>query len=607
MDAQEYFSGRDIRKALDALGKAIKDDPMFVEAWILQGEMLADDNRIEEAVDSYKRAASIKPDFFPPIYYQTASIELLLGRYSDAKADLERFLKYPRPPQELLARATAAMKIAQYGAYAVQHPVPFNPVNLGDSINTENDEYVNAITGDEQKLYFTRLVPVIAGQPEPRQEDFYVAEKCDTVWCKARYLEGAINTAENEGALYISPDGQYLFFAACNRDDGYGRCDIYGARRQGDGWSVPQNLGPVVNSPAWDSQPSFSSDGKTLYYASKRAGGKGSSDIWRTELQADGSWTEPVNLGDSINTPLEEMAPFIHPDDQTLYFSSKGHQGLGGMDLFVSRKDVNGNWGKPRNLGYPINSYADEITLIVKPTGEMAYISSSKLGGKGKQDIYQFKLYKEAQPLKATYFKGIVYDRLTKEKLQGEFDLVDLSTGKLVAKSSSDPLTGEFLLSLPTGKNYALSVSRPGYLFYSDNFALQGDHPDSKPFIKDVPLQKIRQGEKVVLKNIFFDTDKYDLRPESLIELDKLVSLLKTNPTLHIEISGHTDNQGSAEYNLNLSRNRARAVYDYLISKNIGSDRLTYAGYGLTQPIDTNNTEEGRANNRRTEFKVTGN
>lgn len=607
MDAQDYYYGRDNRQALDALEKALKDDPQFVEAWMLQGELLVEADRTEEAITSYKRAATIQPDFFPPLYFRTASLELRVGKYSDAREDITRFLKYPKIPPDLVAKAKAALKTAEYGVWAVAHPVPYNPVNLGDSVNTKDDEYVNAITADEQKLYFTRLIPVRADQPELREEDFYVSAKCDTVWCKARDMGSPINTRGNEGAISISPDGQFLFFAACNREDGFGSCDIYGARKQGENWSVPQNLGQVVNSPSWDSQPSFSSDGKTLYFASKRPGGKGSSDIWSTELQVDGSWTVPINLGDSINTPFEEMAPFIHPDDQTLYFSSRGHQGLGGQDLFCSRRDVNRNWRKPFNLGYPINSSSDEITLIVKPSGDLAYISSDKLGGKGRQDIYAFPLYKEAQPLKSTYFKGVVYDKATKQRLLAVFELVDLSTGRLITRANSDPVTGEFLLSLPTGKDYALSVSRQGYLFYSDNFALQGDISLTKPFIKDVPLQKIQTGEKVVLRNIFFDTDKYNLKQESVIEIDKLVAFLKTNPSLHIEINGHTDNKGGPEYNLSLSRNRAKAVYDFLVSKGIAPERLTYVGYGLTQPVDSNATEEGRAKNRRTEFTVTGN
>jgi outer membrane protein OmpA-like peptidoglycan-associated protein len=298
------------------------------------------------------------------------------------------------------------------------------------------------------------------------------------------------------------------------------------------------------------------------------------------------------------------MAPFIHPDNRTLYFASRGHQGMGGFDLFVSRMDANGNWTSPVDLAYPINTYADEINLVVNAKGDVAYISSDKLGGKGGMDIYSFKLYKEAQPVMVTYFKGIVFDKETKHRLEAKFELIDLATGKVVSSSSSDPLTGEFLLALPTEKNYGLNVSKPGYLFYSDHFELLGESSKTKPFIYNVPLQPIRVGETVILKNIFFDTDKYDLKEESRSELARLTQLLKSNPQIHIEISGHTDNHGSADHNLVLSRNRAQAVYNYLIMNGISKERLSYDGFGMTRPIDTNDTEQGRANNRRTEFRV---
>jgi outer membrane protein OmpA-like peptidoglycan-associated protein len=416
-----------------------------------------------------------------------------------------------------------------------------------------------------------------------------------------------INTHGNEGALNISPDRNYLFFAACNREDGYGSCDIYWSKRTGTGWTPPENLGEVVNSPQWDSQPSFSSDGKTLYFASKRPGGKGSSDIWQSQLNGDGQWTTPVNLGDSVNTRMEEMAPFIHPDDQTLYFSSKGHPGLGGFDLYFSRKNILGEWSRPVNLGYPINTHADEITLVVNAVGNLAYISSDKFGGKGRQDIYKFPLYKEARPMLTNYFKGIVYDIESGKKLAARFELIDLVSAKTCAEAWSDKETGAFLLVLPSEKNYALNVSKEGYLFYSDNFFLTGINSQAKPFLKNIPLKPIKIGEVVILKNIFFDTDKYILKAESYAELQKLLGLLRKNPKLKIEINGHTDNIGSAEHNLELSKNRANAVYEFLIQYDIDKTRLSYSGFGYTRPIDVNTTESGRANNRRTEFKVIGN
>lgn len=604
----DFYQSRDYERTLKALDRAIQEDSYFTEAYLLQGDTYFDLHQIEKGIFSYQKALSITPEFSPGLYYTLATMQLSIGRYGDARLNFLRFLDYKGIPEQKRDKALYALKACDFGILAVANPVPFVPKNLGDSINTKFDEYINAVTADGQVLYFTRADAKDAqtiDQDNQFEEDFYCAKLKDSSWCLARNLGPPINTNGNEGAITISPDGQMIFFAACNRDDSYGSCDIYMSKRVGGQWTEPTNLGPIVNSGSWDSQPSFSSDGKTLYFASKRAGGKGSSDIWKTELKTDGYWTQPINLGDSINTKDAEMAPFIHPDDQTLYFCSKGHVGMGGYDLFYVRKDVQGSWKRPVNLGYPINTFADEITLVVNAAGNVAYISSGKLGGTGGQDIYDFPLYEEARPQKVTYMKGIVYDRETNKRLGAQFDLTDLQSGKRVVMATSDPVTGEFLVALPTNRNYALEVSKAGYLFYSDHFELTGEATKAKPFIKDIPLQVIRQGESVVLKNIFFDTDKFDLKPESQIELNRLVALLKANPAIKIEIGGHTDNEGKADHNLLLSQNRAKAVYDYLIQNGITATRLTYSGYGMTKPIDSNTTPEGRANNRRTEFKVT--
>ncbi len=606
-DAINYYDQKDFPKAIRILDKALQEDPAFVEAFILKGDILSEEQYPREAIVQYKNGIAANPDYSPMLYFIVANVELLIGRYEDARKDYEKFLSFPDQPKEKQAKANKNINSCDFGINSMAHPVLFKPENLGDSINSAYDDYINAVTADEQQMFLTRKLPRVrrvSTESTEFNEDFYKAVKTDSIWRKSVNIGPPVNTEENEGALCISPDGKFIFFAACNRPDGFGSCDLYWSKKTGDTWSDPENLGSIVNSSTWDSQPSFSSDGKTLYFASKRQGGKGSSDIWKTELQPDGSWSIPVNLGDSINTRYEEMAPFIHPDNRTLYFSSRGHQGMGGYDLFYSRLDADGIWSTPVDMGYPINTYADEITLVVNAKGDLAYISSDKLGGKGGMDIYSFKLYKEAQPVLVTYFKGVVFDKETKKRLEAKFELVDLATGKTVSRSSSDPLNGEFLLSLPTEKDYGLNVSKPGYLFYSDHFALRGESSKAKPFIYNVPLQPIRVGETVILKNIFFDTDKYDLKDESISELAKLIQLLKSNPDVHIEISGHTDNQGSDEHNLVLSRNRAQAVYNYLILNGIAKERLNYSGFGLTRPIDTNDTEQGRANNRRTEFKV---
>jgi len=609
-DASDAYQIKQFDRALYDLDQALHFDSLFIEAVILKGDILSDMSRSLEAIRAYRKALTINPDFSPNLYYIVGNLEYSNGLYKESRQDLQQFASHERIQGTIKENTLKKIRACDFAIRAIENPVPFKPINLGDSINSVFDEYINAITADDRILYFTRkyMKNYETGERHKSfEEDFFYSVRInDSTWRKAVNLGPPINTSGNEGALTISPDGRYLFFAACNRPEGFGSCDLYWSEKMGHQWSDPVNLGPVVNSGGWDSQPSFSSDGKTLYFASKRPGGKGSSDIWKTTLEPDGQWSFPENLGDSINTPYEEQTPFIHPDDQTLYFSSKGFEGMGGYDLFISRKNADNSWSKAINLGYPINTFADELSLIVDAKGEMAYISSDKFGGKGKQDIYRFKIYEKAKPFPVNYFKGIVFNGETGEKLEAEFELIDLKTGKTVARAASDRFTGEFLLILPVQKEYALNISKPGYLFYSDHFSLTGDHSIVLPFIKNVPLQPIQIGKTVVMKNIFFDTDQFVLKEESQAELHRLIQLLNQNPKIMIEISGHTDNVGTPLYNLELSMNRAKAVYDYLLSHGIGKQRMTYTGYGLTKPIDTNETEQGRASNRRTEFKITG-
>jgi outer membrane protein OmpA-like peptidoglycan-associated protein len=473
--------------------------------------------------------------------------------------------------------------------------VPFKPVNLGSEINTAADEYLPVATADEATLIFTRKIN--------NNEDFYKSNKLNDKWQTAVYLSDQINTPQyNEGAESISQDGKYLFFTGCNRPDGLGRCDIYIAQKKGDDWSKPFDLSPPVNTTGWESQPSISADGKTLYFVSNRKGGYGGYDIWKSHL-TDKGWGEPENMGPNINTMYDEQSPFIHADDSTFYFCSNGWPGLGGKDLFVSRLGKDGKWQKPENLGYPINSSGDENGLTLTATGAYAFFSSNNLNGFGGYDIYTFEMPQSIRPQLVTYVKGIVQDAKTKAPLEAAVEIIDLQRKEAVYQDYSDATLGDFLATLTSGKNYGLNISKSGYLFYSANFSLVGHEPKN-PFNISVLLEPIEIGNKVILNNIFFDTNKFDLKPESITELQQLVDFLTLNPTLHIEISGHTDDVGGDASNQALSENRAKAVYQYLISNKIPAERLVYKGYGKTQPIAPNTTDEGRQKNRRTEFKI---
>lgn len=599
--ARKAFLVRDYTSALAELKIAIAEDPTYAEAYLLLGDLKSETNHPAEATIAYKKAVVSDSLFYPQVYFIIANIQFAMEKYDDAYKYYLKYLGLNLTDPTKVKQALKNKALCLFRIDAMKHPVPFHPINLGDSINTEGFEYINALSIDGSRLFFTRRSPAQRGD-----ESFFYSIKKNGKWGLAQDLGPPVNTPGDEGALCLSPDGSQLFFAACSRKDSYGSCDIYASKRVGNQWSEPENLGPIVNSEQWDSQPSLASDGRTLYFASKRKGGKGNSDIWKSVLQIDGMWSIPENLGDSINTPDTEMTPFIHPDGKTLYFASKGHPGMGGADLFVSRADANGNWSKAINLGYPLNTAADEISLVVGATGDTAYFSSDKFGGKGKADIYSFLLPQAAKPNPVSYVKGIVTDAKTNNYLQASFELSDIATGAVVVRSLSDAYTGEFLLSLPAGKEYALSVSRKGYMFYSLHFSVGVEKDRFKPEIIAIELQPFALGQTMVLHNIFFDTDQHTLRQESRVELDKLIRFLLQSNNLKIEIGGHTDSEGTDLYNLQLSDARAKSVFDYLTAHGIASSRLTYRGYGKTQPTATNDTPEGKALNRRTEFKIIG-
>ncbi len=589
--------------------EAISKDNEFYEAIILLCYTYEDMKEHEKAAVTMERAIEVLgKKAMPRLYFTLAKNYMLYGAYSGAKRSLEKFINSKDIDFALKGNAENLLRKCEFAILQKRSPVPFDPKKMSSTINTPYDEYFPSITIDQRTMIFTRRIPIDNDRPyvlTNSQEDFFFSQYDGIQWSQANNIGQIINTPGNEGAQCISADGKDLFFTACHREDGKGSCDLYHAKKIGDSWSKPTNMGEIINTPDWETQPSFSSDGKTLYFVSTRKGGRGGMDIWKTVRNENGTWSIPKNLGDSINTIQNEGDPFIHPDDKTLYFSSTGHIGMGKSDIFISRKKEDGSWGKARNLGYPINTYEDELGFFVSADGKTAYFSSSRGNPDENLDIFYFELYKEARPEKISYLKGTVYDKETEKKLLAEFELINLQNGKTVVQSKSDPVTGEFLVSLPLSNDYALNVSRSGYLFYSENFSIPDSAKnDLKPFHKDVPLQPIKEGEKLILRNVFFDHDKYELKPASKIELDKLVALLTSNPQMQIEIGGHTDNTGNSTYNQTLSNQRAGSVHDYLVSQGIEPERLSYKGYGEDEPIDTNNTEDGRANNRRTEIKI---
>jgi len=577
------------------LQQALQADSNFVEAHLLLGDLYRRTKQHKAAMGQYLRVIAINPEFNRGVYYKIGDEEIRMARYENAQQHLEKYLSYPDLNGQSAFLGQKLLADCKFSIEAIKHPVPFKPINMGPAINTADDEYLPTATADESTLIFTRKIN--------NNEDFYKSVKVDSSWQTATYLSNQINTPEyNEGAQSITQDGKFLFFTGCNRPDGLGHCDIYIAVKKGDDWGKPVDLSPPVNTPGWESQPSISADGRTLYFVSNRKGGYGGYDIWKSTI-TDKGWGEPENLGPNINTQFDEQSPFIHADDSTLYFCSNGWPGLGGMDLFVSRLGKDGKWQKPTNLGYPINTNGDENGLTLTAEGSHAFFSSNNLDGYGGYDIYTFELPATLRPHIVTYVKGLVKDAKDKHPLEAAVEIVDLQKNDAVYQDYSDAEKGGFLATLTTGKNYGLNISKSGYLFYSQNFSLVG-HEAKNPYNISVLLEPIEIGNTVILNNIFFDTNKFDLKDESISELQKLVDFLTVNPTLHIEISGHTDNVGNNQANQVLSENRAKSVYSYLIQNKIDASRLVYKGYGETQPVAPNDTEEGRKKNRRTEFKI---
>ena len=594
--------------------KALEEDKNFIEAALGLANLYQVTNKHKEAIDYFKKALEINPKFFANTYFFMSLSQLAIGQYQDAKTNLETFLKFERINPNTKESAQKYLANATFGAEAVKHPKPFNPINAGPGINTQYGEYFPAITGDGKQFLFTRGLPR-EGMPGFFNEDFFTSNNLNSVWQTAQPIS-IINSYGNEGAPSLSADGNIMFFASCSDETGdygtpdrkgYGSCDIFYSQKVNGKWTKPRNAGPSINTANFESQPSFSSDGKELFFVRGilHRGAAKEYDIYVSKISDDGKFTAPVKLGPNINTSQKEESVFIHPDNMTLYFSSEGHPGLGGLDIFMSKRQPNGEWGPAINLGYPINSFAEDNSLLVNPGGKIAYFASNRAGGFGDLDIYLFDLPEDVRPEKITYVKGKIYNSKTKETLEASFELVDLETQLSVTKSYSQK-NGEFFVTLTANKNYLVNVNKDGFLFYSDNFSLKGKETDfTKPFLLDIPLDPIDTGTVVELKNVFFDVGKADLKPESKAELDKLGAFLIKNPSLKIELGGHTDSDGIRKSNIILSENRAKAVYDYLIATSkIDVSRLKFKGYADLKPKVKNDTAENKAKNRRTEFKV---
>lgn len=602
--AYEKASSGSYREAIDLLQQATDADENYADAWIALAKLQIENKNYSYSIICFRRALSIDASYFKPYLLSYAIALAGTGDFVKALETTNRYIDNYKPSGAALEAALQKKKNFEFATQqektstTTNDRTVFAPKNLGPTVNSKMAEYLPSQTIDGKQLFFTRRV-------DTYNEDFFTSNGSRSgTWESSSPVKGSLNTPQSEGAMMISQDGKWLVFTGCYRPDSYGGCDLYISYRTASGWSAAANLGAAVNSDQWESQPCLSPDKQELYFASRRTGGYGGSDLYVCKLQDNGKWSAPVNLGPSVNTPADEQCPFIHADNQTLYFTSSYWPGYGDDDLFYVRKQADGNWSQPTNLGYPINTIDREGTLFITADGKTALYAAERKDSYGLLDLYSFELKEKNRPYPTRWVQGKVTDKKTGKGIAATLELTDLSTRQVISKVKTDS-SGNYLLTLPTGRDYAFTVNQKGYLFNSDQYFLKNGISDSAAQ-KNIVLQPIEKNAAIVLKNIFFETNRFELSPASVTELDKLVSLLQENPTIKIEIGGHTDNVGKAADNLTLSDHRAKAVVDYLLTKKIDPARLSAKGYGMTQPVADNNTTEGRALNRRTEMKITG-
>lgn len=608
--ANQYKKNRLVDKAIQDYKTVIKIAPDFIDAHYDLAAVYFNQKAFVQAKQSLAKVIEIDPTYKPQAYYYLGLAYWEDNEFEQAIIQFEHFLASNSKSEKLKAKATKYLKNSRFVVEAHKHPVPFNPMPLDKTINTSFPEYLPSVTAEENTLVFTRRIR--------GDEDVFMSEKIDGLWTEPKPILD-INTPENEGSQYISADGNLIVFVRCSDRTGYGGCDLYFSEKQGDIWTKPQNMGQPINTRGWESQPSLSADGNILYYASNRKGSLGGRDIWRSKRNEQGQWSNPVNLGPTINTAGDDESPFFHPDGRTLYFMSSGHEGMGGYDLFVAKR-IGKKWEMPQNLGYPINTKGNEGAIFITLDGATAYFTkdnlpeddNEKLSSRRQPDIFTFEMPESLRPTPVTYVKATVKDALTTRKLSSaKVEVINLLSNEVISVAKTDS-KGEFLTCLPMGGNYALNVNKEKYFFHSENFELIKTSNLQTPFLLKIKLQPIPtetitaekpiKVQPIILKNVFFESGSAELKTASLTELNQLKDLLETNSDLKIQINGHTDDVGTKTDNLILSQNRAKAVANYLIEQGIVASRLSYKGYGESEPIDTNETEEGRKNNRRTEF-----
>ena len=606
---EKFYKKRNIKESLSFLHKSINYDKNNANAYFLLGQIYYEREQFDKSEYFFLKGVDLCPSYSSSVYFMLYDINIKNNKYDKAKDNLLIYLKFLDLDQDERDRALVSLKNVHFRDSLLRNPVPFD-ISSVKGVSTKFDEVLPILSPDNELMFFTRRKKI------KNKGDIYekvVEELTKSVIYDGEFgvgepLPSPFNINENEGGGSISIYNTELYLTVCVKSgpNNYRNCDIFFSEFKNENWTDLESIGNHINGLyTWESQPSISSDGNMLIFASNRDGGFGKSDLYYC-VRLDNGWSRPYNMGKNINTKGSEKSPFLHPDNKTLYFSSNGRLGMGGLDIYFSRMDDDKVWSKPVNIGYPINSLNQEVGFFVSTDGEKAYFSSNIIkGGAGGWDLYSFPLYSGAQPKKVLFIKG--YVSVNDSVFSGvSVNLKNVSTGKMQT-IPVDSITGRYvaLMTLEANEDVFVSLSKKGYSFNS--LYIDGDDKKySAPTDIDFHIEDIKLNSSYRINDVHFEHNSFVLNKKSQFILGEFAEYLKDNSALKVSINGHTDNVGGVDFNYTLSEKRAQASYYFLVDKGINENRLSYKGFGESDPVSSNKSEEGRSLNRRTEFMIIG-